>query len=57
MPENEIPDWVTKTPFETEYWLTMNHGEGVNVQEVELSRDESPALRPWESKTILASAL
>lgn len=48
--ENETPDWVSKMPNETKYWLTMDHGEGENVQEVELSRAEFIALKAHLAK-------
>jgi hypothetical protein len=40
-----IPDWVTKTPAECEYSLTMYEPGGSSEQEVWLSRDEYEYLK------------
>lgn len=34
-----LPEWVTETPFDTEYWLTMTDGSE-HVQDVDISRRE-----------------
>ena len=41
----EIPEWVNETPEECTYDLTMDDGDGSNIQDVELTRDEYLALK------------
>lgn len=40
-----LPDWLTHTPDETIYSLTMFDGGGTAVQDIEITRDEYLALK------------
>lgn len=41
----EVPDWVTETPDESSYNLTMYDEYGASIQQIELSRDEYESLK------------
>ena len=51
MPSSEIPDWVTETPREMEYYLAMIPPDGSQwEQEIEISRAEFIELKAHLAK-------